>query len=121
MGRGALSPSQLHGDRRTAQTRGGRRAGQAAQVGRPCTFGNLPRASACDVLAASYGGSVAVLIRSEAGTTVNYTVLQVDGGFEQSQTDAFLRMYMPNGKTIARYTSRERAVARAFELCPAPS
>jgi hypothetical protein len=80
-----------------------------------------PRASACDVLAASYGGSVAVLIRSEAGTTVNYTVLQVDEGFEQSQTDAFLRMYMPNGKTIARYTSRERAVARAFELCPAPS
>ena len=73
------------------------------------------------MLAASYGGSVALLIRSEAGTTVNYTVLQVDEGFEQSQTDAFIKMYMPNGKTIARYASRESAVARAFELCRAPS
>src|SRR5262245_40975137 len=81
----------------------------------------VPRTPACDVLAASYGGSVALLIRSEAGATVNYTVLQVEEGFEQSQTDAFIKMYMPNGKTIARYTSRESAVARAFELCPAPS
>jgi hypothetical protein len=93
---------------------------------RPRSAGLAPsatasRASACDVLAASYGGSVAVLIRSEAGTTVNYTVLQVDEGFEQSQSDAFIKMYMPNGKTIARYASRESAVARAFELCPAPS
>ena len=85
------------------------------------TSATAPRASACDVLAASYGGSVALLIRSEAGTTVNYTVLQVDEGFEQSQTDAFIKMYMPNGKTIARYASRESAVARAFELCRAPS
>jgi hypothetical protein len=81
----------------------------------------VPRAPACDVLAASYGGSVALLIRSVAGATVNYTVLQVDESLEQPQTDAFLRTHMPNGKTIARYTSRENALARAFELCPAPS
>ena len=78
------------------------------------------RGPACEVLAASYGGSVAVLIRSMAGTTVNYTVLQVDEGLEQSQTDAFLKTHMPDGKTIARYASRETALARAFELCPAP-
>jgi Mannosyl-glycoprotein endo-beta-N-acetylglucosaminidase len=77
-------------------------------------------APACDVLAASYGGTVAVLIRSLAGTTVNYTVLQVDEGLEQSQTDAFLAMHMPDGQTIARYASRESALARAFELCPPP-
>jgi hypothetical protein len=73
------------------------------------------------VLAASYGGSVALLIQSMAGATVNYTVLQVDENLEQSQTDAFIRTHMPNGKTIARYTSRANALARAFELCPAPS
>jgi Mannosyl-glycoprotein endo-beta-N-acetylglucosaminidase len=78
------------------------------------------RAPACEVLAASYGGSVAVLIRSMAGTTVNYTVLQVDEGLEQTQTDAFLETHMPDGKTIARYDSRDSALARAFELCPAP-
>ena len=80
-----------------------------------------PHKPACDVLAASYGGSVALLIRSVAGATVNYTVLQVDENLEQPQTDAFIRTHMPNGKTIARYTSRETALARAFELCPAPS
>jgi hypothetical protein len=81
-----------------------------------------PRAAAttCDVLGASYGGSVAVLIRSVAGTTVNYTVLQVEEGREQSQTYAFLEKHMPDGQTIARFASRESALARAFELCPAP-
>jgi hypothetical protein len=78
------------------------------------------RAPACEVLAASYGGSVAVLIRSMAGTTVNYTVLQVDEGLEQTQTVAFLETHMPDGKTLARYDSRDSALARAFELCPAP-
>lgn len=80
-----------------------------------------PRVPTCDVLAASYGGSVALLIRSEDGPTVSYTVLQVDEGFEQRQADAFIRTHMPNGKPIARFASREQAVARAFQLCPAPS
>jgi hypothetical protein len=80
-----------------------------------------PRAPACDVLAASYGGSIALLIRSVAGATVNYTILQVQEGLEQPQADAFIRTHMPNGRTIARFSSRERALARAFELCPAPS
>jgi hypothetical protein len=80
-----------------------------------------PHAPTCDVLAASYGGSIALLIRSVAGATVNYTVLQVDENLEQPQADAFIRTHMPNGKTIARYASREHALARAFQLCPAPS
>ncbi len=91
---------------------------RAAELAPPAA---APRAPACDVLAASYGGSVALLIQSMAGATVNYTVLQVDESHEQPQTDAFIRTHMPNGKTIARYTSRESALARAFELCPAPS
>lgn len=80
-----------------------------------------PRAPTCDVLAASYGGSVALLIRSVAGAIISYTVLQVDESLEQPQADAFIKTHMPNGKTIARYTSREHALARAFQLCPAPS
>jgi len=73
------------------------------------------------VLAASYGGSVAVLIRSVAGATVNYTVLQVDENLEQPQTDASSGRTCPTARTIARYASRENALAHAFELCPAPS
>jgi hypothetical protein len=92
----------------------------AAYEGLP-SLASAPRAPACDVLAASYGGPVALLIRSVAGATVNYTVLQVDEALEQRQADAFIRTHMPNGRTIARFASREHALARAFELCPAPS
>jgi hypothetical protein len=80
----------------------------------------VPRAPACDVFAASYGGSVALLLRSVAGATVNYTVLQVEADLEQPQADAFLKTHAPNGKTIARFASRDEAFARAFELCPGP-
>jgi hypothetical protein len=96
-------------------------AAQRPHVAGLAPAATTPRAPACDVLAASYGGSVALLIRSVAGATVNYTVLQVDEKLEQPQADAFIRTHMPNGKTIARYASRENALAHAFELCPAPS
>ena len=79
-----------------------------------------PRPSACDVYTASYGGRVALLIRSSAGTSTNYTVLQVDEGDEQSQATAFINAHAPNGQTIARFPSPEPAFVRAFELCPGP-
>ena len=94
---------------------------RVAGLATPAPDAAPPRAPACDVLAASYGGSVALLIRAVAGATISYTVLQVDENLEQPQADAFIRAHMPNGKTIARFTSRKRALARAFELCPAPS
>ena len=80
-----------------------------------------PRPSSCDVYSASYGGRVALLIRSESGASVNYTVLQVDDGLEQPQADAFIKVHAPNGRTIARFPSPEPAFVRAFELCPGPS
>ncbi len=79
------------------------------------------RSATCDVFAASYGGPIALLIRSTAGATINYTVLQVEEDQEQPQADAFIKVHTPNGKTIARFTSREQAVARAFQLCQGPS
>ena len=75
----------------------------------------------CDVYAASYGGRVALLIRSLSGGSTKYTVLQVDEGFEQPQADAFIKTHVPNGQTIARFPSPEPAFTRAFELCPGPS
>lgn len=80
-----------------------------------------PAAAACDVWSASYGGSIALLIRAVDGATVNYMVLQVDAALEQPQTEAFVRKHAPTGRAIARFASREQALARAFELCPGPS
>jgi hypothetical protein len=80
-----------------------------------------PRPPACDVYTASYGGRIALLIRSVAGAAVNYTVLQVEEGLEQPQADAFISTHAPNGRTIARFASPDAAFVRAFELCPGPS
>ena len=80
-----------------------------------------PQPPACDVFSASYGGTVALLIRSVSGNSVNYTVLQVEPDLEHRQAEAFIRLHAPNGKTIARYPSPAQALERAFELCPAPS
>jgi hypothetical protein len=77
-----------------------------------------PRAPVCDVFTASYGGSVALLIRSVAGASISYTVLQVDADLEQPQAEAFMKVHAPNGRTIARFGSPEPAFERAFELCP---
>ena len=78
----------------------------------------VPHPPACDVYSASYGGQVALLIRSMSGALVNYTVLQVNADLEQPQADAFIAAHAPNGRTIARFPSPEPAFVRAFELCP---
>ncbi len=98
-------------------------AGASAREGSgsPIAPAGTPRPSSCDVYSASYGGRVALLIRSETGASVNYTVLQVDDGLEQPQADAFIKVHAPNGRTIARFPSPEPAFVRAFELCPGPS
>jgi hypothetical protein len=77
--------------------------------------------SPCEIWAASYGGPVALLIRSTRGATVSYTVLQVEEGYERLQADAFIRAHAPNGETIGRYGSRDEALARVGELCRGPA
>ncbi|MDX2201731.1 MAG: glucosaminidase domain-containing protein [Hyphomicrobiaceae bacterium] len=75
----------------------------------------------CGIWTASYGGSVAFLIRSVTGATTNYTVLQVEAEDEAAQVDAFVRTHAQGGEMVGRYGSAEQAFARAFELCPRPS
>src|SRR5215831_18484232 len=67
----------------------------------------VPHPPACDVYSASYGGQVALLIRSMSGALVNYTVLQVNADLEQPQAEAFIAAHAPNGRTIARFPSPE--------------
>src|SRR5215472_10793235 len=50
----------------------------------------VPHPPACDVYSASYGGEVALLIRSVSGASVTYTVLLVNADLEQPQADAFI-------------------------------
>ena len=64
--RRSAAPTRPQGGRRCASRRPGWRLRRRATR------------SACDVYSASYGGSVALLIRSVAGASVNYTILQVE-------------------------------------------
>lgn len=105
----------------STQTRSAALSGLSAGDAMPPAAPDSPRASSCDVYSASYGGHVALLIRSEGTSSVDYTVLQVDEGLEQPQADAFMKAHAPNGRTIARFPSPEAAFARAFELCPGRS
>jgi hypothetical protein len=113
-----LRPAEDDADERSRRPRVASLAAPAQSTPR---LAAAPRSPVCDVFAASYGGPVALLIRSVAGATVNYTVLLVEKDLEQPQADAFIKVHTPNGRTIARFGSREHALARAFELCPAPS
>src|SRR5262249_61783282 len=74
-------------------------------------------APTCDIWQASYGGDVALLIRSIDGGRVRYTVLEVDGSLEQPQADAFIRAYAKGGTTIARFPSGNDALKHALSLC----
>jgi hypothetical protein len=80
-----------------------------------------PAHVACDVWQASYGGGLAVLIRSTQGSKINYTVLQVDAALERPQVDAFIGAYARGGETIARFPTQTEALTRAFGLCPGRS
>jgi hypothetical protein len=91
----------------------------AAAAGAPASAARAQTAPACEVWEASFGGSVALLIRAAAGATVNYTVLDVEKGREQPQADLFIRAHAAGGEAIGWFASREQAVSRAFQLCPA--
>ena len=114
--RRALSPGQLHGHGRAAAPlrRGPRRqralppAAARGSACRPCgARGAAHRASArrrappaCDVYTASYGGRVALLIRSAAGASVNYTVLQVEEGSSSRRPTPSSRRTRPTARRL---------------------
>ena len=116
-----LHPADDDADERARRPRVAALGAVSAPEALPMPSAAAPRPPSCDVYTASYGGRVALLIRSVSGASVNYTVLQVEEELEQPQADAFIKVHAPNGRTIARFPSPEPAFVRAFELCPGPS
>jgi Mannosyl-glycoprotein endo-beta-N-acetylglucosaminidase len=72
----------------------------------------------CRVWTASYGGQKAIIIRSIADRTTNYTVLDVNPGREEAETKAYIAAYAKGGKRIDTFPSKTAAMAKAFKLCP---
>lgn len=74
--------------------------------------------SKCKVWTASYGGSRAVIIKANADSQDNYTVLDVNEGTEQREADAYIAAYAKGGQKVGEFTTPTQALDKAFELCP---
>ncbi len=72
----------------------------------------------CKVWTASYGGGRAVIIKANAGSQDNYTVLDVNEGTEKREADAYIAAYAKGGQTVGEITTPSQALDKAFELCP---
>jgi hypothetical protein len=72
----------------------------------------------CRVRTASYGGRKATIIRSNANSTTNYTVLDVNQGREDAESKAYIAAYAKGGRRIGDFPSKSVAMAKAFKLCP---
>ena len=77
-----------------------------------------PSALACNVMAASFGGNVTLLIRAETSEQgVLYTALGVEGGSEDVMADSYMKVHAPGGRVAGRFKTRDDAVAHAYSLC----
>jgi Mannosyl-glycoprotein endo-beta-N-acetylglucosaminidase len=114
----AVPPAARGADlaRKAADTEATRAALGAASSGtaaRPTVVEN----AACQVMSASYGGAVTLLIRAETPKGVTLTALDVDGGNEQGQAQSYITSHAPGGKVTGRFKSRTDAVSHAYGLC----
>ena len=112
----AVAKADVKADTKGAQV-------QTASIGSAATQLKVPPAKSsakCKVWTASYGGQRAVIIKANAtGTgTVNYTVLDVTEANEKREVDAYIAAYAKGGEKVASFPTQNKALNKAFELCP---
>lgn len=88
-------------------------AANAGAIARPAVADN----PGCQVMSASYGGAVTLLIRAETAKGVTLTALDVEGGNEQGQAQTYITSHAPGGKITGRFKNRTEAVTHAYSLC----
>ncbi len=73
----------------------------------------------CRVMAASFGGTKTLLVRTNATGETRYTALTVLDGFEKSMFDTYAKTSAPGAEVVGEYATREEALADARTNCPA--
>lgn len=92
--------------------------GRTEDAGKSALGAANAAAVACNVMAASFGGNVTLLIRSEGeDKSVNFTALGVEGGAEDTMAESYMKVHAPGGRIAARFKTRDEAVAHAYSLC----
>lgn len=101
------------------QTRRARDQKAAAARVSPSTLTTTPAMSAahCNVQAASFGGTVTLLIRASSPKGVTFTALGVDGRSEQAMADSFIKTHAAGGEVAGRFNTRDEAIAHAYDRC----
>ena len=72
----------------------------------------------CKVFTASYGGGMALLIKSQDAGRTRLTALTVNEAKADSQAKAFINVYAKGGVKIAQFGTQNEALTKAFQLCP---
>ena len=93
------------------------RAGLGAANGGVAARAAVVDNASCQVMSASYGGAVTLLIRAETPKGVTLTALDVEGGNEQGQAQSYITSHAPGGKVTGRFKNRTEAVTHAYSLC----
>lgn len=94
------------------------RAGAATAAPLAAAEKAAPESSQCRVWTASYGGAKAIIIKSSADKTTNYTVLDVNEGAEKREAQAYIEAYAKGGQVVGEFASPTAALDKAFDLCP---
>ena len=92
-------------------------ASRAPAVPRSIRQAMPQRVSTCKVQVASYGGTTALLIRSQTAGDVQLTALEVQPQCEDSMARDFIANHAAGGYEIARFPNQSAALARAHDLC----
>ncbi len=72
----------------------------------------------CNVWTASYGGQKAIIIKAVTAESTNFTVLDVNEGTEKREAEAYIAAYAKDGEMVGEFDSSDKALDKAFELCP---
>jgi hypothetical protein len=73
----------------------------------------------CRVFSASFGGTKTLLVRAEVKGEQQYTALTVLAESQDSMLAGYLKAHAPGGTSIGAFDTRDAALAKASELCPA--
>ncbi|MEQ1649609.1 MAG: hypothetical protein ABL898_13565 [Hyphomicrobiaceae bacterium] len=86
----------------------------AAPVAVPAS---VPVTKVCRVMMASFGGTAAVLIRSETETAITMTALEVEATQDTAQAQRYMDVHAKGGAIIGRFKTRGDAVETGYKRC----
>lgn len=81
------------------------------------TTTTVAAAKVCRVMMASFGGTAAVLIRSETEASITLTALEVEASQDTAQAQRYMDVHARGGTVVGRFKSRGDAVETGYKRC----